>query len=75
MELWSIEAIKQCVKSGLGISILPEITVKDSIKKSYLESMDFDYVDKKICSLLVYHKNKWISPPLNAFINICKSSN
>lgn len=72
MELWSIESIKQCVKSGLGISILPEMTVKDDVKMNNLKSINFDYLDKKICSLLVYHKNKWLSQPLREFIDICK---
>ena len=75
MELWSIESIKQCVKTGLGISILPEITVKEDIEKGNLQAIKFDSIDRKICSLLVYHKNKWLSKPLSEFINICKNIN
>lgn len=72
MELWSIEAIKQCVKSDLGISILPEITVKDDIQNGELKSINCDFLDNKICSLFVYHKNKWISQALGKFITMCK---
>lgn len=75
MELWSIESIKQCVKTGLGISILPEITVKEDIEKGNLQGIKFDSIDRKICSLLVYHKNKWLSKSLIEFINICKKIN
>lgn len=35
MELWSLEAIKQSVMSGLGFSVLPYITVKMRLKKDY----------------------------------------
>lgn len=75
MELWSIESIKQCVKTGLGISILPEITVKEDVEKGNLQAIKFDSIDRKICSLLVYHKNKWLSKPLSEFINLCKNIN
>ncbi|WP_250674089.1 LysR family transcriptional regulator [Paraclostridium ghonii] len=75
MELWSIESIKQCVKTGLGISILPEITVKEDIEKGNLQGIEFESIDRKICSLLVYHKNKWLSKSLIEFINICKKIN
>lgn len=36
MELWSLEAIKQAVMSGLGFSVLPYITVKNEIEKGSL---------------------------------------
>lgn len=72
MELWSIESIKQCVKTGLGISILPEMTVKEEIEKGDLKAICFDKIERKICSLIVYHKNKWIPKPLEEFINMFK---
>ncbi len=38
MELWSIEAIKQTVMSGLGFSVLPYITVKEEVKAGEAEN-------------------------------------
>ncbi len=70
MELWSIEAIKRCVMSGLGISYLPLMTVEDEIQKGRLKIIPCDGDFKQICSQVAYHKNKWISPALSAFINI-----
>ena len=37
MELWSIEAMKRCVISGLGIACLPLMTVSDEIKEERLK--------------------------------------
>jgi DNA-binding transcriptional LysR family regulator len=70
MELWSIEAIKRCVMSGLGISYLPLMTVEDEIQEGRLKILPCDGDFKQIFSQVVYHKNKWISPALSAFINI-----
>ncbi|WP_342043592.1 LysR family transcriptional regulator [Bacillus sp. OTU2372] len=70
MELWSIEAIKRCVMSGLGISYLPLMTVEDEIQEGRLKIIPCDGDFKQIYSQVAYHKNKWISPALSAFINI-----
>ncbi|MGG2085486.1 LysR family transcriptional regulator [Priestia aryabhattai] len=70
MELWSIEAIKRCVMSGLGIACLPLLTVEDEIKEGRLKIIPCDGGFKQIFSQVAYHKNKWISPALSAFINI-----
>lgn len=39
MELWSIEAIKQTVMSGLGFSVLPYITVKEEVEAGKLKNL------------------------------------
>jgi DNA-binding transcriptional LysR family regulator len=70
MELWSIEAIKRSVMSGLGIAYLPLMTVQDEIKEGKLKIISCDADLKQICSQVVYHKNKWIFPALSSFIEI-----
>jgi DNA-binding transcriptional LysR family regulator len=39
LEFNSVEAIKQCVMAGVGISILPEVTVKEDIFKGRLADL------------------------------------
>lgn len=70
MELWSIEAIKRCVMSGLGISYLPLMTVKEEIQELTLKIIPCVGDFKQIFSQVAYHKNKWISPALTMFIEI-----
>ncbi|MFB5284921.1 LysR family transcriptional regulator [Peribacillus sp. Hz7] len=70
MELWSIEAIKRSVMSGLGIAYLPLMTVNDEIEAGRLKIIPCDADLKQIYSQVVYHKNKWISPALSMFIDI-----
>ncbi|MEH7236666.1 LysR family transcriptional regulator [Bacillus sp. JJ1562] len=70
MELWSIEAIKRSVMSGLGIAYLPLMTVQDEIKEGKLKTIPCEAELKPIYSQVVYHKNKWVSPALSSFIDI-----
>ncbi|MEI3607292.1 LysR family transcriptional regulator [Pseudogracilibacillus sp. SE30717A] len=70
MELWSIEAIKRSVMSGLGIAYLPLMTVQDEIMEGKFKIIPYEADLKPIYSQVVYHKNKWISPALSSFIEI-----
>lgn len=70
MELWSVEAMKRCVMSGLGIACLPLMTVNDEIKEGKLKVIPCDGDFKQIYSQVAYHKNKWVSPALSTFIDI-----
>ncbi|KAB7708263.1 LysR family transcriptional regulator [Bacillus aerolatus] len=71
-ELGSIEAIKQCVINGLGISLLPLITVKTEIEQGKLKATPWETKNSSIATSLAHHKNKWISPAIRAAIDIIK---
>jgi len=70
MELWSIEAMKRCVMSGLGIGYLPLMTVNEEVKAGRLKIIPCVGDFKQIFSQVLYHKNKWVSPALSSFIDI-----
>ncbi len=68
MEFNSIEAVKQSVIAGAGITILPRIFVNDDIKSGRLAVLKEDSVPHETSLLMIWHKDKWISPILKAFI-------
>lgn len=70
MEFWSIEAIKQCVTAGLGISLLPYVTVQKEIAESRLVHLAWDDQEERQQTQLVYHKKKWLSPQMKKLIAI-----
>lgn len=70
MELWSIEAIKRSVMSGLGIAYLPLMAVQGEVTEGKLKMIPCEPGLKQIYSQVVYHKNKWVSPALASFIDI-----
>lgn len=70
MELWSIEAIKRCVISGLGISLLPRMTVDEELGYGSLKLIRAKGEFAAIYSQMAVHRKKWVSPALAAFIRI-----
>ncbi|QZY54536.1 LysR family transcriptional regulator [Crassaminicella profunda] len=68
LEFSTIEAIKQCVASELGISLLPEMCVKDLIRDKKVKIIGSEDQEIKFLTQLAYHKNKWLSPLLKEFM-------
>lgn len=74
LEFSTIEAIKQCVASELGISLLPAMCVKDLIKDKKVKIIGSEDKEIKFLTQLAYHKNKWLSPLLIEFMKYCLES-
>lgn len=70
IEFSSIEAIKQCTISGMGISVLPQVAVKTEVELGLLKELAWNGGDISVVIQLVRHKDKWISPALQAFLDI-----
>lgn len=71
-EFSSVEAIKQCVLAGMGIGFLPEIVIACELKKKQLTVIDWHGVKMSIATHIVWHKDKWISPGMQAFLDVLK---
>lgn len=70
MELWSLEAIKQAVMSGLGFAALPYITVKNEVENGSLNVMEHYEEFEFMYSYLLVKSNKWRSPAVERFIEL-----
>ncbi len=70
IEFASIEAIKQCVIAGLGMTLLPKMTVKKELEKGRLTELETTITMGQICTKLAWHKDKYISSYLEDFIEI-----
>jgi DNA-binding transcriptional LysR family regulator len=66
----SNEVIKKFVMDGWGIGFLPEITVKSELLSRQLIALPWTGTPFNIKTQIIYHKDKWISPALRAFIDI-----
>jgi DNA-binding transcriptional LysR family regulator len=74
MELWSIEAIKQIVMSGLGFSALPYMTVKEDVENGNLKVLPHSEKFEPIYSHMLIKKKKWLSPAIEAFVELVINS-
>ncbi|MDT8715254.1 LysR family transcriptional regulator [Clostridium sp. 19966] len=70
LETGSVQAIKQFTMSGLGITLLPKIAVYEEISQGRLIPLDWSGPDFGIVSQVLYHKDKWLSPALKAFLEL-----
>jgi DNA-binding transcriptional LysR family regulator len=68
LEFGSVEAIKQCVMAGLGIAVLPEMVVHEELAQGRLVALRWSEPDFAIRTHLAWHKDKWQSPALRAFL-------
>ncbi|MCW2481918.1 LysR family transcriptional regulator [Candidatus Symbiopectobacterium sp. NZEC135] len=69
IELWSIESIKQCVASNLGISFLPRFSVLRELASGELQELPFSETPPSITALCAYHAGRTVSPAMNMFID------
>lgn len=73
IEMNSIEAIKRSVMQGIGFTLIPEIAVRQAIKKGDLTALPWDEeLETGIC--MIWHKDKWFSPALKALMDIFREN-
>lgn len=70
MELWSVGAAKTAVMSNLGISYLPLFTIEEELKSGLLVCVRTELDNETVPVILSYHKNKFISQPMELFIKL-----
>lgn len=73
LEIGSIETIKSFVMNNLGITLLPIMTVEDELSKRNLVKLDLVDCDFNMMTQILYHRNKWLTPAMDAFIEELKS--
>jgi DNA-binding transcriptional LysR family regulator len=71
-EFSSVEAIKQCVISGMGLAILPAIVVARELRQNQVKALHWAGPSLDIATHILWHKDKWISPAMEAFAELCK---
>jgi DNA-binding transcriptional LysR family regulator len=71
-EFVSIEAIKQCVIAGLGIAILPEMVVGKDIQEGRVKELNWNADTPIIYTQIAWHKDKFMTIPLEAFIDLTR---
>lgn len=70
IEFTSIEAIKQCVKLNIGITVLPELTVTEALKKAELTAIDILGDFPLASTYLVHHQDKQLPEFVKSFMEL-----
>lgn len=69
----STEAIRQGVKSGIGVTILSSIAVTEDVAAGKLKALSIDGVNLKRSFFLTHHRNRSLSPLSKTFIDFINS--
>ena len=73
--LWestSTQALIRAVRMGLGITILPEMLVRDAVERGEVSSCPIEDEPLVRGNFLVWHKDKYLSRAMQDFIRLCK---
>lgn len=68
----SVGFLKQCVIAGAGITILPEVSVSEEIRKRRLTRLAWEEGKLEVAVLMIWCGTRWLSPTLNAFMEIAR---
>lgn len=69
-EFGNLEAIKQCVAYGLGVALLPRITVETAVGQGQLVAVPFKDPACRFYSQLIYAKKKWQPAAFKGFLEL-----
>lgn len=72
MEFTSVETIKQCAALGMGVACLPMIVASSEIATGKLAALPWSGIDLSMRTLAVWHKDKWQSPAMEAFLSLLR---
>jgi DNA-binding transcriptional LysR family regulator len=71
MEFQSIEAVKQCVAAGMGVSVLPSVAVSAELEDGKLAALRWQE-PFEVLTQMVWHEERWQSPALRAFLETAR---
>lgn len=71
IEMNSMEALKESIMAGLGVTVMPEIAVRTELHEGRVALVDWaDELETGV--LMLRYKDKWIPPHLEAFMDMVR---
>jgi DNA-binding transcriptional LysR family regulator len=74
LEIGNTEMIKKFVEADLGITALPRFTLTEELASHRLSVITLTDFRLLMQGQLFYHRSKWLSPALEAFLTLAKES-
>jgi DNA-binding transcriptional LysR family regulator len=70
----SVETLKRCVINGTGYTILPEVAVEGDLARGDLVQLNWEQEGFEVALLMIWYRERWRSPALEAFMAISRES-
>lgn len=71
-EAMSTTALINATINGLGISVLPNRMIIPSLKQGLISTVKVQDLIFSRNFYIIYHKDKFLTPSIKQFINLCK---
>ena len=72
LELGSAALLCQMVEQGMGLSFLPEYIVRSALAEGRLARLNVPDCTVMMHRQLFYHRDKWVTPQMNVFIELVR---
>ena len=69
----NIEAIKQAVKANLGLAVVSRISIQDEVNRGLIKELPIQGLTLKRLFNLVHHRQKFFTPAMTTFVDLCTS--
>ena len=65
-----LSMVKQLLTVDNVVALLPEYAVRDELADGSLQLLAVDCPEMKLRAQMLYHRNKWVSPPMQELIDL-----
>jgi DNA-binding transcriptional LysR family regulator len=72
LEFGSVEAIKQCIIAGMGLTVLPEVAVKAELASGRLARLRWTGPEMSMATQLIWHPDRQAATALAAFLALVR---
>ncbi len=73
MKVNSLEIVKNMVLNGTGIALVPEMAIAEEVEQDKISILPWpEPGGYETCILMIVHKDKWISPYLQTFMEMTR---
>lgn len=70
----SVDAVKQAVKEGLGLSVVSRLSVKDELEYKMLKEVNIKDIEMKRKFYLITHRKRTLPPAYQMFLDYLRST-
>ena len=74
LELWSMEAIGQCVTSGLGIALMPRVYAREGLARGRFRALAAPPLEDRFLTQVVWRRGRRLSPGAREFLHLTEET-
>lgn len=71
LELGNTDQLCRLVAQGAGLSFLPDYATEEAVRAGRLVRLPVADFEVTVWKQLLYHRDKWLSPPMQAVLDYC----